>query len=85
MELVFRTPICFNQSETLSRSLAVNVISMEFLQSLLRRHFAGKPVVATGKFLRPPMLELLQYLTIIPRSRMSSESIAHEAEGRMGF
>ena len=24
------------------------------------------------------------YLTIIPRARMGSESIAHEAEGRMG-
>ena len=26
-----------------------------------------------------------QYLTIIPRARMGSESIAHEAEGRMGY
>ena len=25
------------------------------------------------------------YLTITPRSRMGSESIAHEAEGRMGY
>ena len=25
------------------------------------------------------------YLTIIPRARMGSESIAHEAEGRMGY
>ena len=25
------------------------------------------------------------YLTIIPRARISSESIAHEAEGRMGY
>ena len=25
------------------------------------------------------------YLTIIPRARMASESIAHEAEGRMGY
>ena len=25
------------------------------------------------------------YLTIIPRDRMGSESIAHEAEGRMGY
>ena len=25
-----------------------------------------------------------EYLTIIPRARMGSESIAHEAEGRMG-
>ena len=27
----------------------------------------------------------LSYLTIIPRARMGSESIAHEAEGRMGY
>ena len=26
-----------------------------------------------------------KYLTIIPRTRMGSESIAHEAEGRMGY
>ena len=25
------------------------------------------------------------YLAIIPRARMASESIAHEAEGRMGY
>ena len=25
------------------------------------------------------------YLTIIPRARMGSESMAHEAEGRMGY
>ena len=25
------------------------------------------------------------YLTVIPRARMGSESIAHEAEGRMGY
>ena len=28
---------------------------------------------------------LLYYLTIIPRARMGSESIAHEAEGGMGY
>ena len=27
----------------------------------------------------------LGYLTIIPRAQMGSESIAHEAEGRMGY
>ena len=27
----------------------------------------------------------VNYLTIIARARMSSESIAHEAEGRMGY
>ena len=27
----------------------------------------------------------IEYLTIIPRARMGSESIAHEAEGRVGY
>ena len=27
----------------------------------------------------------IYYLPIIPRARMGSESIAHEAEGRMGY
>ena len=36
--------ICFNQSEALPRSGWWRVISMEFLYSFLRRHFAGKPV-----------------------------------------
>ena len=27
----------------------------------------------------------IEYLTIIPRARMGSESIAHEAEGRIGY
>ena len=27
----------------------------------------------------------IDYLTIIPRPRMGCESIAHEAEGRMGY
>ena len=31
------------------------------------------------------LLGLAGYLTIIPRARMGSESIAHEAEGRMGY
>ena len=29
--------------------------------------------------------QLQNYLTIIPRARMGSESIVHEAEGRMGY
>ena len=29
--------------------------------------------------------ESLHYLTIIPQARMGYESIAHEAEGRMGY
>ena len=27
----------------------------------------------------------MEYLTIIPQAQMGSESIAHEAEGRMGY
>ena len=49
------------------------------------KHTNGK-----GNFKR--MLSFLQvdkgrlfFLTIIPRARMGSESIAHEAEGRMGY
>ena len=46
--------ICFSQSEALPRSGEWH-ISMEFLRSFIRRHFAGKPVVASwnvGCFLR---------------------------------
>ena len=31
------------------------------------------------------LMPVNEYLTIIPRARMGSESIAHEAEGRMGY
>ena len=30
-------------------------------------------------------LQIHEYLTIVPRARMGSESIAHEPEGRMGY
>ena len=33
----------------------------------------------------PQALWVYGYLTIIPRARMGSESIAHEAEGRMDY
>ena len=39
--------ICFNQLEARPRSGKWRVISMEFLCSFLRRHFAGKPVVTS--------------------------------------
>ena len=39
--------IWFNQSEELPRSGWWRVISMEFLRSFLKRHLAGKPVVAS--------------------------------------
>ena len=47
--------ICLNQSEALSRPRQWHVIKMEFLRSFLRRHFAGKPKMASrndGCFLR---------------------------------
>ena len=31
------------------------------------------------------VLKFEEYLTIIPQARMGYESIAHEAEGRMGY
>ena len=39
--------ICFNQLEAIPRSGWRQVISMEFLQSFLRHHFAGRLVVAS--------------------------------------
>jgi len=33
----------------------------------------------------PFAVDNLEYLTIIPRAQMDSESIVHEAEGRMGY
>ena len=54
--------VCFNQSEVLPRSGKWRVISMEFLLSFLRRHFAEKRVVASQNsgrvFLRLSNLEL---------------------------
>ena len=50
----------FNQSETLPRS----VTSMEFLQSLVRCHFEGKPVVASPNvrcFLRITILSVIMH------------------------
>ena len=47
--------IWFHQSEALARFGKWRVISMEFVRSFLRRHFAGKPVVVSrtvGCFLR---------------------------------
>ena len=38
-----------------------------------------------GEGLKPGGLQRGIFLTIIPRARMGSESIAHEAEGRMGY
>ena len=46
-----------------------------------RASFSGSRVSRGGLTLLSPT----EYLTIIPRARMGSESIAHKAEGRMGF
>ena len=42
-----KLPSRHDQSEALPRSGYWRVISMEFLSSFLRRHFAGKPMVTT--------------------------------------
>ena len=39
--------MCFNLSEALPTSGKWRVISVEFLRSFLRRHFAGQPVTAS--------------------------------------
>ena len=38
-----------------------------------------------GEGLKPGGCFNVGFLAIIPRARMGSESIAHEAEGRMGY
>ena len=38
------------------------------------------PALSPTKLFKDPY-----FLTIIPRARMGSESLAHEAEGRMGY
>ena len=38
-----------------------------------------------GEGLKPGECFNVGFLAIIPRARMGSESIAHEAEGRMGY
>ena len=43
--LLIERKFCFNQSEALTSSGWWRVISLEFLHSFLRRHFARKPVV----------------------------------------
>ena len=56
-----KLPTRHDQSEALPRSGKWRVIGMEFLRSFLRRHLAGKPVVASSNvdcFLR---LEIKQY------------------------
>ena len=45
----------------------------------------GPPPSCKQALMQVARLRVGVYLTIIPRARMGSESIAHEAEGRMGY
>ena len=72
--------------ELLARKKGVRVVrdSLRELYTLNRvskGFFSGSRVSRGGLRLLSPT----EYLTIIPRARMGSESIAHEAEGRMGY
>ena len=70
--------ICLNQSKAPPRSS--HVISMEFLQSLLRRHFAGKPVVAlrnVGCFLSSRGEGALFKLETTRNGRATCETASH--------
>ena len=48
-------------------------------------HKHTKPQESPPHHMVQSSLEFNIYLTIIPRARMGSESIAHEAEGRVGY
>ena len=51
-----------------------------------QRKYWGKPLRIQQRKLRTNQkLNKWRHLTIIPRARKGSESIAHEAEGRMGY
>ena len=47
--------------------------------------FAHYYLIPSCFFSKLPQCVRQEYLTIIPRARMGFESIAHEAEGRMGY
>ena len=64
--------------ELLARKKGVRAVHSE---QAVRASFSGSRVSRGGLRLLSPT----EYLTIIPRARMGSESIAHEAEGRMGY
>ena len=53
-----------------------------FNKTIILLGLAGYEMIITNSALRA---SLVIYLTIIPRARMGSESIAHEAEGRVGY
>ena len=64
--------------ELLARKNGVRAV---FSEQAVRASFSGSRVSRGGLRLLSPT----EYLTIIPRARMVSESIAHETEGRMGY
>ena len=49
-----------------------------------RKHLGKLSALVYASYWLPAHVRL-SYLTIIPRARMGYESIAHEAEGRMGY
>ena len=64
--------------ELLARKKGVRAVHSEQTE---RASFSGSRV--SRRALR--LLWPTEYLTIIPRARIGSESIAHEAEGRMDY
>ena len=59
---------CFNQSEALPRSRECRDISVVFLCPFLRRHFAGKPVVASrnvGCFFQACSLRVIWHFSLV--------------------
>ena len=78
--------------------LKVFQVARENLQNIMDGYSVGEPFFSRRleenvnllmKALKDPALPLLElqviYPTIIPRARMGSESIAHQARGGMGY
>ena len=57
----------------------------EFFPTLFVKTTNFQLVVILSRRVQLPYLESMVQLTIIPRARMGSESIARDAEGRMGY
>ena len=77
--------LLIGQSEALPRSGYWRVISMEFLRSFLRRHFAGRPSVVSrnvGCFLRLQELQL-HVISIVCHHgcKLACEQTLHLGEG----
>ena len=78
--------LLIGQSEALIRSRYWRVISMEFLRSFLRRHFAGRPSVESrnvGCFLRLQSLLQLHVMSIVclHGCKLACEQALHLGEG----